>query len=89
MLEDFELQHPEPFSPRAMDFPMKALLKTEQPHDFALAVFEGQGNKTPLVLEPNMLSFNSGTQKTLFMEHAMITLNSEQKDLVYQPQIMR
>lgn len=83
------MQHPEPFSSREMDFPMKALLKTEQPHDLTLPVFEGQGTKAPLVLEPNMLSFKSGTQKTLFKEHAMISLNSERNDLVDQPQIMR
>lgn len=81
MEEDLELQPHETFSSIAIDFPMKALLKTEQPHDFALPVFEKQGTKTPLILEPTVLSFNSGTQKTLFKEHAMISLISEQKDL--------
>lgn len=70
-LEVLELQYPEPFSfARAMDFPMKPVLKTEQVVlDFALPCLEGQSPKT-------MHSFiNSGTQKTLFKEHAMITQN--------------
>lgn len=64
---------------------MKALFKTEQPFDFAL--FEEQGTKAPLVLESSMLSFSSGTIKTLFKERAMISMNSERRDLVVVPQL--
>jgi len=61
---------------------MKTLFKTEQPFDFTLV--EEQGTKAPLVLEPSMFSFSSGTQKTLLKDRAMISMNSERRDLVPQ-----
>ena len=73
LLGVLELQYPEPLSSwRLMGCPMKSALKTEQALDFALPglekPIEGQGPKTPLVLEPSMLS---GTHKTLFEEQAI------------------
>lgn len=74
----FELQYHELFSSeRAIGFPMKSVFKTEQIFDFVLIFLEEYKFRTPLDLEPKILSFNLGTKETLFNENAMILLNTK------------
>lgn len=73
----FELQYHELFSSETIGFPMKSVFKTEQIFDFALTCLEEQKFRTPLDLEPKILSFNLGTKETLFNENAMVLLNTK------------